>query len=118
MKTNKDETIIIQFTEKGKELNKQIENAFNEWLKASEITKNDLLKYKNVKGFHIAEEETGYYLAYYEKGIKKQIGCGLYREQYYEAQWLFGYICALLDNGNDYKSTFSKEYLKWGAKHE
>ena len=115
---NKDETIIIKFTEKGKQLNEAIKKAFNEWLEAREKTKKDLLKYKDVKGFHIAEEEDGYYLAYYEKGEEKQIGIGLYKEQFKEAQWIFGYICAFLDNGNNYKSDFSKEYVKWGSKNE
>lgn len=114
----KDETIIIQLTEKGKQLNRAIETAFKEWLVASNLTKKDLMEYRKVKGFHIVEEEEGFYLAYYEKGIEKQIGVGLYREQLKEAQWIFGYICALLDNGDNYKSDFTKEYLKWGAKHE
>lgn len=114
---DKDESIVIRFTEKGKELNRQIDKAFEEWLKASELTKAELLKYKTVRGFHIAEDDVGYYLAYYDKGVEKQIGCGLYKEQLYEAGWIFGYVCALLDDGNDYKSTFSKEFLKWGAKN-
>ena len=115
---DKDDSIVIRFTEKGMELNKQIEQALNEWLKASEMTKEQLLEYKSVKGFHIAEEQDGFYLAYYEKGIEKPIGVGLYREQLHEAQWIFGYICALLDNGNNYRSEFSKEFLKWGGKYE
>lgn len=118
MDIKKDETIIIQFTEKGKELSSRIKKAFDEWLKASNMTKAELMEYRTVKGFHIAEDETGFYLAYYENGVEKQIGCGLYKEQFSEAQWIFGYICALLDNGNNYKSSFSKEYLKWGAKYE
>lgn len=117
MATYKNENIAIKFTEKGKELNKAIEKGFNEWLEASSMTLEDLLKFKDVKGFHIATDETGYFLAYYEKGIEKQIGCGLYKEQFSEAQWIFGYICALLDGNNNYKSNFSKEYIKWGAKN-
>ena len=115
---NKDETIKIKFTEKGKRLNEAIKKGFEEWLIASGMNKNDLLKFKDVKGFHIAEEKDGFYLAYYEKGVEKQIGAGLYREQLKEAQWIFGYVCAILDNGNEYKSDFTKEYLKWGAKHD
>lgn len=118
MKKAKDETITIRFTEKGKELGRQIEIAFAEWLKASGLTKQDLLKCKKVRGFHIVDDDIGFYLAYYEKGVEKQIGVGLYKEQLYEAQWIFGYICAILDGENNYKSDFSKEYLKWGAKYE
>ena len=114
---NKDETIIIKLTEKGKKLNEAIETGFNDWLNASEMTKEQLFEYRAVKGFHIAEEKEGFFLAYYEKGIEKQIGVGFYREQLKEAQWIFGYICAFLDNGDGYKSDFTKEYLKWGAKH-
>ena len=118
VKNTKDDSIIIRFTDKGKELGRQINMAFDEWLKASNMTKDDLLKYKEVRGFHIVDDDVGFYLAYYEKGIEKQIGMGLYKEQLDEAQWIFGYICAILDGGNNYKSTFSKEYLKWGAKYE
>ena len=80
--------------------------------------KKTLLEYKNVQGFHIVDEEEGFHLAYIEDGIEKYIGVGLYRSQKEAAEWVFGYICAILDNGNDYKSEFSKEYLKWGAKYE
>lgn len=113
-----DEQIVIKFTEKGKKLNAEIQKAFEEWLKCSEMTEKELLDHKNVKGFHIVEDDDGFYLAYYEGEKEKHIGAGLYKSQRNEAQWLFGYICALLDSGNDYKSDFSKEYLKWGAKNE
>lgn len=114
-----EEKIIgIRFTEKGKRLNESIKKSYNEWLELSEMTENDLLEYRSVKGFHINDEQDGVYLAYYEDGEEKQIGAGICRESIKAAQWIFGYVCALLDNGNDYKSEFSKEYLKWGARYE
>lgn len=109
---------VIKFTEKGIKLNEAINDGFNLWLEASEMTINDLLKFKDVKGFHIQDGDKGSYMAYYEKGEEKQIGVGLYKEQLKEAKWIFGYVCATLDNGNDYKSDFATEYLKWGAKNE
>ena len=113
----KDETLIFQFTEKGKQLNESIEDAFGKWLELSELTKEELLTYKNVKGFHIVDTEEGYILAYCEDGIEKHIGAGLEKDSLDAAFWIFGYICALFDGGNEYKSEFSKEYLKWGAVH-
>lgn len=113
-----DRIMEIRFTEKGEQINESIKKAYREWLELSGMTDRDLLKYRSVKGFHINDEPEGVYLAYYESGEEKQIGAGICRKSIKAAQWIFGYICALLDNGNHYKSEFSKEYLRWGAKYE
>lgn len=115
----RDETIAFQLTEKGRSLNQAIERAVNKWLELSELTKKELIEYKNVSGFHIEDDEEGYYLAYYDQdGEEQQIGVGICKEELEAAQWIFGWVCAFLDNGSGYKSDFSKEYLKWGAKYE
>ncbi len=118
MNKKNDEMFIIKFTKKGEKLNEEIKKGFNYWLKESDLTEDELLKYKNVKGFHIQDEEDGSFLAYYENGKEKQIGIGLYKEQRSEMEWIFGYACALLDKGNNYKSDFAKEFIKWGTKNE
>ena len=118
MKKNKDENMVIQFTEKGKRLCREIEKAVDEWLDASGMTRDDLKKYKNVEKFHIAEKDEGFYLAYYEKGVEKGIGCGMHKEQFHIASWIFSFVCIFLDGENNYKTTFSKTWLKWAKKHE
>jgi hypothetical protein len=115
----KDETIAIRFTRKAQELNEQIAIAYEQWLEASELTHEELLEYCNVKGFHIVDDEVGYSLAYYEKGIEKYIGVGFYKEQKNVCTWLFGFICALLERERNYEThEFSRAYIEWGKKHE
>lgn len=108
----------ITFTKKGKDLATAINEAFNEWLIAGNLTIDEFLKYKDVKGFHITTEDEGYYLAYYKDGIEEQIGCGLYKGQRYTAEWIFAYACALLDKETNYSGKFTKEYSKWGDRNE
>lgn len=104
---------IFRFTEKGKNLSKQTEQAFNEWLNESELTREDFLKYRAVEGFHIAENENGIHMAYYENGEEKFIGAGFYQEQKVIACWFFAYACCLLDLDTS-ECRFTKTLLEWG----
>lgn len=108
------ENTIFRFTEKGRNLFSQSEEIFDEWLSESGLTREDFLKYKDIKGFHISEDDIGIHMAYYENGQEKFIGAGFYQEQKIMACWFFAYGCCLLDLDTS-GCEFTKTLLEWAG---
>lgn len=115
----KDEPIIYKITEKGKMAFREVENAYKEWLEESGLNEEELMKYKNVKCFHIIDQEEGIALGYYDENKEeKMIGSGICRECFDTATWIFTYICARFDMENNYRSDFSNTFIKWSKKYD
>lgn len=112
-KNKETKNSIFRFSEKGRDLFTQTEQAFDEWLNESNLTKEDFLKYRTVEGFHISENDSGIHMAYYENGQEKFIGAGFYQEQKIMACWFFAYGCCLLNLGIS-GTEFTKKFLEWG----